>query len=108
VQGSGVRRYRTIVADPPWHYERMVGRTIGGGEGWQVRGLPYGSLTLDEIRALPVAKPDARLFLFATTFSDRAGRMAQDERLARLWPSTYLRSAGRLFALIAALARGLG
>jgi N6-adenosine-specific RNA methylase IME4 len=64
-----VTRYRTIVADPPWHYERMVGRTIGGGEGWQARGLPYGSMTLDEIRALPVATmadADARLFLWTT------------------------------------------
>lgn len=62
-------KYRTIVADPPWHYERMVGRTIGGGEGWEARGLPYGSMTLDEIKALPVgdmAQPDARLFLWTT------------------------------------------
>ncbi len=61
--------YRTIVADPPWHYGRMVGRTIGGGAGWQARALPYGSMTLDEIRALPVgdlAEKDARCFLWTT------------------------------------------
>lgn len=64
-----MKRYRTIVADPPWHYDRMVGRTIGGGEGWQARGLPYGSMTLDEIKALPVgslADADARCFLWTT------------------------------------------
>lgn len=62
-------RYRTIVADPPWHYERMVGRTIGGGEGWEARGLPYGSMALDEICALPVsdwAEANARLFVWTT------------------------------------------
>lgn len=62
-------RYRTIVADPPWHYDRMVGRTIGGGAGWQARGLPYQSMTLDEIKALPVsdmADVDARCFLWTT------------------------------------------
>src|SRR5581483_3125734 len=61
--------YRTIVADPPWHYDRMVGRTIGGGSGWQARSLPYPSLTVDEIAALPVAgiaADDARLFLWTT------------------------------------------
>jgi N6-adenosine-specific RNA methylase IME4 len=62
-------RYRTIVADPPWAYERMVGRTIGGGPGWQVRGLPYPSMTVDEIQSLPIpdlADSDARLFLWTT------------------------------------------
>jgi len=62
-------RYKTIVADPPWHYDRMVGRTIGGGEGWQARGLPYPSMTIEEIAALPVddlAESNARLFLWTT------------------------------------------
>lgn len=62
-------KYRTIVADPPWHYERFVGRTIGGGEGWEARGLPYPSMSVDQIAALPVsqlAEPDARLFCWTT------------------------------------------
>lgn len=42
-------RYRTIVADPPWPY----------GEQSSMRDeskpfLPYGTMTLDEIKALPV------------------------------------------------------
>ena len=62
-------KYRTIVADPPWHYERFVGRTAGGGSGWQAHDLPYPSLTVPEIMALPVgdlAEPDARLFCWTT------------------------------------------
>lgn len=62
-------RYRTIVADPPWHYDRMVGRTIGGGKGWQARGLPYASMTTTEIAELPVAdlaQSNARVFLWTT------------------------------------------
>jgi len=64
-----VKRYRTIVADPPWHYDRFVGRTAGGGEGWQPHKLPYASMSLDEIKALPVdslAAKDARLFCWTT------------------------------------------
>ena len=62
-------KYRTIVADPPWEYERFVGRTVGGGEGWEARGLPYPSMTLAEIAALPIsdlAETDARLFCWTT------------------------------------------
>lgn len=62
-------RYRTIVADPPWEYDRFVGRTIGGGEGWEARPLPYGGMSLKEIADLPVddlAEKDARLFLWTT------------------------------------------
>lgn len=63
-------RYRTIVADPPWEYERMVGRTVGGGDGWEARKLPYPSMSADEIAALPVtplADPaGCRLFIWTT------------------------------------------
>jgi N6-adenosine-specific RNA methylase IME4 len=61
-------RYRTIVADPPWPYD-------GGWPGWgltreQRRALPYPSMTLAEIKALPVgrwAEPEGYLFLWTTT-----------------------------------------
>jgi N6-adenosine-specific RNA methylase IME4 len=67
-------RFRTIVADPPWHYERFarnVGGRYGDGtqEGWTVRTLPYGSMTVDQIKTLPVkglADRDCRLFLWTT------------------------------------------
>lgn len=66
-------QYRTIVADPPWDYEGFA--TAPQGE--RNRGLrpkkvdlPYGSMTVPEICALPVASmadPEgARLFLWTT------------------------------------------
>lgn len=66
-------RYRTIVADPPWDYADGWGRPPGGhaNQYAQRQGivadlkhrnpLPYPSMTLDEIRALPIrdlADPD--------------------------------------------------
>lgn len=62
--------YSTIVADPPWAYD----------EGWPKFGdragvahdrtpLPYSSMTLADIKALPVASiaaPDAHLYLWTT------------------------------------------
>ncbi len=59
-------RYRTIVADPPWHYEAFANNV---GTGGRVE-LPYASMTLDEIAAVPVASlaaTDCRLFLWATS-----------------------------------------
>lgn len=44
--------YRTIVADPPWD----IGFNARSGEGrGGEKGLPYNTMSLDEIRALPVA-----------------------------------------------------
>jgi N6-adenosine-specific RNA methylase IME4 len=46
---SEPKRYRTVVADPPWEYP-------GGFNGFGTRQpLPYASMSLDEIRAIPVA-----------------------------------------------------
>lgn len=65
-------KYRTIVVDPPWHYDGFAtqSRTPGKWEGVvQTKPLPYASMSLDEIKALPVvdlAAPDARLFLWTT------------------------------------------
>lgn len=67
-------RYRTIVADPPWEY----GDGFPGGHSRRAGGmfsplevvaLPYPSMTLDDIRAMPVAsyaEADCRLFLWTT------------------------------------------
>jgi N6-adenosine-specific RNA methylase IME4 len=62
-----VKRYRTIVADPPWPYAE-------GWPGWgkareERMALPYSAMTLDEIKALPVARliePEGYLFLWTT------------------------------------------
>lgn len=65
--------YATIVADPPWHYDgfatmpglarKAFERTV------KIKPLPYGSMSVDEICAIPVdgiAASDSRLFLWAT------------------------------------------
>lgn len=64
-------KYRTIVADPPW--EQKAG-TLKGREGWydahgKSRDLPYPTMTVNEIAALPVsdlAEADAHLYLWVT------------------------------------------
>ncbi len=63
-------RYRTIVADPPWHYD---GTGISfNKDGAKRHNLPYGSMTLDQIAALPVRSisdnvdQDAHLYLWTT------------------------------------------
>jgi N6-adenosine-specific RNA methylase IME4 len=56
------RRYRTIVADPPWEVERPVGGYGGNVERrqevvarvGQTRNLDYPTMTVEEIAALPV------------------------------------------------------
>jgi N6-adenosine-specific RNA methylase IME4 len=68
------RAYRTIVADPPWHYD---GFATGPGDPRRGRerdlkssALPYGSLSVDEIKEIPVAglaDNDCFLFLWTTS-----------------------------------------
>jgi len=64
--------YRTIVADPPWHYDGFAtqSRTPGKWAGRvETRCLPYGSMTVEDISNLPVAAmaaKDCRLFLWTT------------------------------------------
>lgn len=65
-------RYRTIVADPPWHYEgfaTMPGSPLKWGHATKREPMPYPSMTLAQIRALPVrdlADEHALLFLWTT------------------------------------------
>lgn len=59
--------YGTIVVDPPWHYDAIAGGTPG--KIVRRQALPYPSMTVDEIAALPVAAlamPDAWLALWTT------------------------------------------
>lgn len=58
--------YRTIVADPPWHYDQAYPQAPQNNAG--SGRLPYSSMTLEEIAALPVAAlgDDARCFLWTT------------------------------------------
>jgi N6-adenosine-specific RNA methylase IME4 len=70
-------RYRTIVADPPWPYPEgfcapgagHFGKRTPEERGSVKTDLPYGAMSLDEIKALPVrglADRNARLFLWTT------------------------------------------
>jgi N6-adenosine-specific RNA methylase IME4 len=63
-------KYGTIVADPPWDYpEGCVALGPGHGVLRAAQPLPYASMSLDEIKALPVpglAAHDARLFMWTT------------------------------------------
>lgn len=70
---SGARsKFKTIVADPPWHYDAMP----KGKPGWRNGGaqviaaaMDYPTMTVEEICALPVeslAEKDAHLWLWTT------------------------------------------
>lgn len=55
--------YGTIVADPPWHYDARV---IEWGRS---EPMPYGTMSLPEIAAMPVAEmaaPGSHLYLWTT------------------------------------------
>lgn len=61
-------RYRTIVADPPWEYDEGTGASYSS-RGRRDCDLPYGTMTVDEIAALPVpqlAEKRSTLFLWTT------------------------------------------
>src|SRR5439155_22010208 len=47
--------YRTIVVDPPWHYDRLVKGGPKQGEDVHHGDFPYPTMTVAEIAALPVA-----------------------------------------------------
>ena len=63
-------RYRTIVADPPWAYDEPNAHFVKRDGGAL---LPYPSMTLAEIAALPVREmsdnvgDDAHLYLWTTS-----------------------------------------
>jgi N6-adenosine-specific RNA methylase IME4 len=59
--------YRTIVADPPWHIGSNT--RSGGGRGGPM-GLPYATMSIQEVAALPVADlaaKSAHLYLWTVT-----------------------------------------
>jgi N6-adenosine-specific RNA methylase IME4 len=59
------KRYRTIVADPPWHWHRPS----GWGAGTTIRPLEYPTLSVSEIAALPIrdyVADVAHLYLWTT------------------------------------------
>lgn len=88
-------KYRTIVADPPWRIS--TGRLLGSQRNFKMirdqrsQPLPYPTMSVDEIAALPVrelAASDAHLYLWTV---NRYLRDAYD--IAAAWgfkPSTCL------------------
>lgn len=90
VNGSDTaRRYRTIVADPPWDYGKKKWASIThGGKGPRTeRDMPYPTMSPEAICSLPVgslAETDARLFLWTT---NRHLPVAFD--VIRAWGFTY-------------------
>ena len=64
-------RYATVVVDPPWYYEPFGISRVPAGEVHDGRKnpLPYPTMTVEEIAALPVsalAAEDAHLYLWTT------------------------------------------
>lgn len=91
--------YRTIIADPPWPYHSP--RAVVGNGGRGARGADriiqtdvgdhYSTMSMDDLRALPVARlaaADAHLYLWTTN-----AFMEEAHGLARAWgfaPKTIL------------------
>jgi N6-adenosine-specific RNA methylase IME4 len=78
-------KYRTIVADPPWP-QQTVGKFRGKHSA--PPKLPYPTMTLDAIKALPVADyaaPDAHLWLWTTN-----AHLFDAFDVLRAWGFTYL------------------
>jgi N6-adenosine-specific RNA methylase IME4 len=74
--------YHTIVADPPWEIAKRIGR---GGRRRTSTAVPYSFMSIDEIKALPVADlaaDTAHLYLWATRRLFREGTAAA---VARAW-----------------------
>lgn len=79
-------RYRTIVADPPWRVHRPPGWKVGPN-----RPLPYATMSLTEIAALPIASlADETCHLYVWTINRY---VQQTYEMVRAWgfaPSTLL------------------
>lgn len=82
-QAGSSRRFRTIVADPPWPFRWDGGK---GGRRRRATELGYRTMTLEQIAALPVADmadpKGCHLFLWVTPELHRAG---EGVRVARAW-----------------------
>lgn len=79
---SGRSLYRTIVADPPWQIAARMG---AGGRRKRATVVPYGFMSIDEIKALEVgalADTQAHLYLWTTRRLFREGVAAE---VARAW-----------------------
>ena len=63
--------YKTIVADPPWHYGKWGKASVPRSKNHvpQAHDIPYKTMTVDEIKALPVgelAAANCDIYLWVT------------------------------------------
>lgn len=79
--------YSTIVADPPWHYDvRLIGGSSPGTFG-KSQPFPYSTMSIDEIRSLPVetlAADNCVLWLWTTN-----RWLPESFSVIRRWGFTY-------------------
>lgn len=76
------QKYRTIVADPPWEISKRMG---AGGRRARSTEVPYDFMSIEEIKALPVAEmadDHAHLYLWSTRKLFREGIAAE---VVRAW-----------------------
>ena len=75
------RRYRTLVADPPWGYrDKLGGPNERGAEGH------YGTMTMQELYNLPIGTwgmDDSHLWLWTTN-----AFMVEGHKLCEVWGYT--------------------
>ncbi len=80
---AGTRRFGTILADPPWRFQNRTGKMAPEHR----RLSRYGTLTIDEIMALPVpdlAKDVAHLYLWVPN-----ALLPDGVRILEAWGFTY-------------------
>jgi N6-adenosine-specific RNA methylase IME4 len=79
----GDRRFSTVLADPPWRFQNSTGKIAPEHR----RLSRYGTLSLDEIKALPVAnvvKDTAHLYLWVPN-----ALLAEGLAVMAAWGFTY-------------------
>lgn len=79
----GDRRFATILADPPWRFQNQTGKVAPEHR----RLSRYGTMTLDEIKMLPIseaAAPTAHLYLWVPN-----ALLAEGLAVMGAWGFTY-------------------
>ena len=79
----GSKRFSTVLADPPWRFQNKTGKVAPEHR----RLSRYGTLSLDEIKALPIAElaaPIAHLYLWVPN-----ALLAEGLNVMAAWGFTY-------------------
>jgi len=64
-----MKKYRTIYADPPWHYGKWGNATPEHRPNSKIYDMPYPTMTVEQIKALPIAglaDENCELYLWTT------------------------------------------